>query len=135
MVRPLPSPSKSNLTRNPLTRAVIKTATAPLERSALQREYQTYQNQFVAESPFIRSLHEGVGDIASLDAAHVIGVVPPCLVLEWMDTEFRLIPRSFRSGEFPKHVARAVLKALWVLYYIDSTHTGILPPPPNYRFR
>ncbi|OBT86805.1 hypothetical protein VE02_03913 [Pseudogymnoascus sp. 03VT05] len=66
--------------------------------------------------------------MASLDAAPVAGVTPPCLVLEWMDTELRLIPSSaFRSGELPKHVARAVLKALWVLYYIDSTHTDVNP--------
>ncbi|OBT99172.1 hypothetical protein VE01_02621 [Pseudogymnoascus verrucosus] len=106
--------------------AVVKTATGSLERSALQREYQTYQNPFVAESPFIRSLHEGVGDMESLDAAPVDGVAPPCLVLEWMDTELRLISSSaFRSGELPKHVARQVLKALWVLYYIDSAHTDV----------
>ncbi|KFY71110.1 hypothetical protein V499_08685 [Pseudogymnoascus sp. VKM F-103] len=108
--------------------AVIKTATAPLERFALQREFQTYQNPFVAESPFIRSLHEGLGDMESLSAAHVVGVAPPCLVLEWMDTELRLVPsRAFRGGELPKHVARQVLKALWVLYYIDSAHTDVNP--------
>ena len=116
---------KPELTSNLCIRAVVKTATGSLERSALQREFQTYQNPFVAESPFIRSLHEGVGDMASLDAAHVSGVAPPCLVLEWMDTELRLVSSSaFRGGELPKHVARQVLKALWVLYYIDSAHTS-----------
>jgi hypothetical protein len=116
----------SELTWELCIRAVVKTATGSLERSALQREYQTYQNPFVAESPFIRSLHEGVGDMASLDTAHVSGVAPPCLVLEWMDTELRLVSSSaFRGGELPKHVAIQVLKALWVLYYIDSAHTSI----------
>lgn len=80
----------------------------------------------MAESPVIRALYEGFGDMKSLDDAPTAAVPPPCLVLEWMDIELRLIPSSaFRSGELPKHVATSILKALWVLYYIDSTHTGI----------
>ncbi|OAF60900.1 hypothetical protein VC83_02367 [Pseudogymnoascus destructans] len=43
-------------------------------RENRNRPPRTVRPEFVAKSPFIRSLHEGVGDMESLSAAPVVGV-------------------------------------------------------------
>jgi serine/threonine protein kinase len=111
-----------------IKRAVVKTATTDLERAVLRREYRSYQHDQIASSPFIRKMYEGIGNIEDID--NPIASDPPCLVFEWMDTELRSIPSSqFRSGELPKQVARSVLSALEVFYFMDAVHTGSYTAP------
>jgi hypothetical protein len=77
-------------------------------------------------------MYEGIGNIE--DIRNPVADVPPCLVLEWMDTELRSIPSSqFRRWELPKQVARSVLSALEVFYFIDAVHMPLcLKSPSSY---
>lgn len=115
--------------------AVVKTAASELESVALNREYQRYQVPDIASNPYIRNLYDTVGMFeGGMGDGTEVAEEPPCLVLEWMDTDLRCLPsQQFRhASHLPKIVSRSVLSALDVFKKHNLMHTGKCPTSQSF---
>lgn len=119
----LPRSVSRNVSNNPVYRAVLKMAKDELKhRGVLRREYRRYQHPRIAASPFIRKMYESIGDIEDIHGP--MPEVPPCLVLEWMDADLRIVPQKYRNGDLPRQIAKSVFGALQVFRGMNMVHTG-----------
>jgi hypothetical protein len=111
-----------------LIRAVVKTCSNELDQGLLEREYGNYQVPDIATSPYIRQMYEAIGLPQEQSKTSISsGLQPPCLILEWMDTDLWHVPsKPFRNdAELPKIVCRSVLSALEIFRKQGKTHTGL----------
>lgn len=115
------------LVANSLIRAVVKTCSNGPDQFLLAREYGNYQIPDIASSPYIRQMYEAIGLPQKQDKTSMSSALhPPCLILEWMDTDLWHVPsKSYRNdAELPKTVCRSVLSALEVFRKHGKVHTG-----------
>ncbi len=105
---------------------VIKHKPPGRNRVEYNRERRCYGVESIAQSPYIRRMHESIGHAQSGEGEDT---QLQYIVFEWMDSDLcHQSSEPFRSGsQVPRIVAKAVLEALAIFANVGGVHTDVNP--------